>query len=293
MSVKNMRLSQGHFFGHVLSSRKVGDFLLNETGYFPGARIPPHSHEEGYFCLVRRGTYTEAYGKRRRTCGPFTLAFHPPGELHSETFDNQEVRSFNIEITRAWLARMSEYSITLDGSAEFHGGPSAALALKLYHEFRSTDSASRLAIEGLILEIVAEACRLENSGTAGPPAWLRQVREILHEHFADALSLRDIAKLVDIHPVHMATAFKAHLHCTIGEYLRRLRVDYACRELAQSSKSLAEIASAAGFSDQSHLSRVLRQRLGMTPTEYRAMGNAARVKKVNIVVPTSPRIRLN
>src|SRR5262249_52105387 len=167
------------------------------------------------------------------------------------------------------------------------------LALRLYHEFRSTDAASRLAIEGLILEIVAEACRLENSGTAGPPAWLRQGREILHEHFADALSLCDKAKMVDIHPVHMATAFKAHLHCTIGEYLRRLRVDYACRELAQSSKSLAEIASAAGFSDQSHLSRVLRQRLGMTPTEYRAMGNAARVKKVKMVVPTSPRIRLN
>jgi len=165
---------------------------------------------------------------------------------------------------------MSEYSITLDGSAEFHGGPSAALALKLYHEFRSTDSASRLAIEGLILEIVAEACRLENRSEVSRPAWLRQLREVLHERFADALSLRDIAKLVDIHPVHMATVFKAHFNCTIGEYVRRLRVEYACRELGQSSKSLAEIASAAGFSDQSHLSRVLKERLGMTPTEYRA-----------------------
>src|SRR5262245_50181567 len=265
-----MKLSRGHFFGHVLSSRKVGDFLLNETGYFPGARIPPHSHEEGYFCLVRRGTYSEAYGTRRRTCGPFTLAFHPPGELHSEIFDNQEVMSFNIEIPRAWVGRMGECAVTLDRSAGFAGGPGAAQALKLEQEFRSTDCASHLAIEGLILEIVAEACRLENREELDRPAWLRQVREILHDRFSEALSLRDLAKLVDIHPVHMATAFKAHFHCTIGEYVRHLRIEYACRELEQSSKSLAEIASAAGFSDQSHLSRVLKERLGVTPTEYRA-----------------------
>src|SRR5215510_5253043 len=154
-----MQLAQGNFFGRVLSSRKVGEVLLNETVYFAGARIPTHSHEEGYFCLVRRGSYTEAYGTKERTCGPFTLAFHPPGELHSERFDNREVRSFNIEITRAWLGKLREYSITLDRPAEFHGGAGAHLALRLYSEFRSTDFASRIAIEGLILEIIAQALR--------------------------------------------------------------------------------------------------------------------------------------
>jgi len=265
-----MRLSQGNFFGHVLRSRKVGEFLLNETGYYPGARIPRHSHDEGYFCLVRRGSYTEAYGTRERSCGPFTFAFHPPGEMHSERFDNREVRSFNIEITREWLRRMSEYSISLDHGAEFHGSAGAMLALKLYNEFRTADSASRLAVEGLILEIVAEACRIENRRQSGGPSWLGRVREILHERYVESLSLREIAKAVDIHPVYMATAFKAHFHCTIGEYVRRLRVQYACKELGQPGKSLAEIASAAGFSDQSHLTRVLKDRLGMTPAEYRA-----------------------
>ena len=265
-----MRLGRGKFFGQVLSSRKVGEFLLNETGYCPGTRIPQHSHEEGYFCLVRRGSYTEAYGTRRRTCGPFTLAFHPPGEQHSEKFDDREVRSFNIEITRAWLARMKDYSVNLERAVEFHGGPGSALSLKLYHEFQSTDYASRLAIEGLILEIVAQACREGERRDNGEPAWLRRVREILHERFAEALTLGEIAELVDIHPIYMATAFKAHFHCTIGEYVRHLRVEYACRELSQSGRPLAEIAATAGFSDQSHFSRVLKERLGVTPTEYRA-----------------------
>jgi AraC family transcriptional regulator len=265
-----MRLARGNFFGQVLSSRKVGDFLLNETEYFPGERIPQHSHEEGYFCLVRSGSYTEAYGTKWRTCGPFTLAFHPPGEQHSEKFDDREVRSFNIEITRAWLARMGEYSINLDRAVEFHGGPGAALALKLYNEFQSTDLASRLAIEGLILEIVAQACRTDSRRENSKPAWLCRVREILHERFAEAMTLREMAELVDVHPIYMATAFKAHFHCTIGEYVRDLRVQHACRELSQSARPLAEIAASAGFCDQSHFSRVLKERLGVTPTEYRA-----------------------
>jgi AraC family transcriptional regulator len=265
-----MKLSQGNFFGRILSSRRVGDFLLNETVYYPGTRIPSHSHEDGYFCLVRRGTYTEAYGKRERCCGPFTLAFHPPGELHSEKFDEREVRSFNIDITREWLARMKEYSVNLDGSMEFQGGTAPSLALKLYKEFRLTDSASRLAIEGLILEIVAQAGRLENGREIKPPSWLDCVREIVQDRFADGLSLRDIAKLVDVHPVYLATAFKRHFRCTIGEYTRRQRIEYVCRELELSNKPLAEIAASAGFADQSHLSRVLKDRLGMTPSEYRS-----------------------
>jgi AraC family transcriptional regulator len=219
---------------------------------------------------VRSGSYTEAYGKRRRTCGPFTLAFHPPGEQHWEKFDDREVRSFNIEITRAWLARMGDYSVKLDRGVEFHGGPGAALSLRLYNEFQTTDYASQLAIEGLIMEIVAQACRQADYREAGEPGWLRRVREILQDRFAEALTLREIAELVDIHPIYMATRFKARFHCTIGEYVRHLRVEYACRELSQSARPLAEIAATAGFSDQSHFSRVLKERLGLTPTEYRA-----------------------
>jgi len=275
-------LSQGNFFGEVVNSRRVSDFILNETVYVPGASVPRHSHQNAYFCLVRQGSYTEAYGERTRACGPSTFAYHPPGEVHSERFDRVEVRSFNIEIGGNWPARLRNCSFRLDEPSAFYGGSIADLASRVYREFHLMDSVSGLAIEGLVLEIVAAAARASHytaphytaphytTGTNGP-AWLFTVREVLHDRFKEKLALSEIADLADVHPVHMAAVFKRHYRCTIGQYVRRLRLEYACRELSSSNKPLADIAVAAGYTDQSHFSRALKQATGRSPGEYRRL----------------------
>ena len=60
-----------------------------------------------------------------------------------------------------------------------------------------------------------------------------------------------------------------HANRSPGEYVRRLRVEIACQRLASSDMPLAEIALAAGFSDQSHFTKTFRHYNGMTPGEYR------------------------
>ncbi|WP_323183165.1 helix-turn-helix domain-containing protein [Paraburkholderia sp. CNPSo 3076] len=52
--------------------------------------------------------------------------------------------------------------------------------------------------------------------------------------------------------------------------MRQLRLDFACTELTRGRLSLAAIAEAAGFADQSHFTRVFRRRMGLTPGAYRA-----------------------
>jgi AraC family transcriptional regulator len=51
-------------------------------------------------------------------------------------------------------------------------------------------------------------------------------------------------------------------------------VEYACRQLSTSALPLAEIALAAGFTDQSHLTRVFRRQTRMTPSEFRRASRA-------------------
>jgi len=79
-----------------------------------------------------------------------------------------------------------------------------------------------------------------------------------------------VAISAGVHPSYLARTFRKFYGCTVGDYVRRLRVDYAVRELKESDKSLAEIATAAGFYDQSHFTHEFKSHLRMTPAEFRA-----------------------
>src|SRR5262249_52559171 len=169
------------------------------------------------------------------------------------------------------LTRLRDRAPVLEGPAEFRGSPPAHLALRLYQEYCRMDDLSPLAMEGLALELLAAASR-RPAPVPGrrPPPWLGRVTDILQARFAEKFSLADLAAAVDVCPDHLARAFRLHRGCTVGEYVRRLRVDFACRRLASSDAGVVEIALAAGFSDQSHLTKTFKRHVGVTPGEFRA-----------------------
>ena len=101
------------------------------------------------------------------------------------------------------------------------------------------------------------------------PAWLVLAQELVHARFRERLSLSDIAREVGISPSHLAREFRARLGTTVGEYVRRLRIDWVAEQLRRPSTRLSELGIAAGFSDQSHLTREFRRRLGVTPAEWK------------------------
>lgn len=131
------------------------------------------------------------------------------------------------------------------------------------------DETSPLAIEGLVLEMMVEASR-SHEGARGriPPRWLEQAKDVLHAQFSTSLTLTDIAEAVGVHPSHLAREFRKHYRHTVGEYVRQLRVEYARLQISAGGGTLAEIAAAAGFADQSHFTRTFRQHTGLTPLEY-------------------------
>ena len=126
-----------------------------------------------------------------------------------------------------------------------------------------------------MLEIAAGAAR-HTINVAAPkaPRWLEQARQFLHAHFSEGFRVSDIAATIDAHPAHLARLFRRYYGCTIGEYLRRLRIEFACHALSTSDLPLAEIASAAGFYDQAHFSRTFKRLTGVTAIEYRELARS-------------------
>lgn len=63
--------------------------------------------------------------------------------------------------------------------------------------------------------------------------------------------------------------FRAELDTTPHAWLLQQRIALACRYLAGTTRAIADVALAAGFSDQSALTRAMRQQLGATPAAWR------------------------
>jgi AraC family transcriptional regulator len=144
------------------------------------------------------------------------------------------------------------------------------LASRLYEEFRRADELSPLVLEGLTLELLAACARQPvRMPEPRPPRWLATVLELLHAQFAERLTTAAIAESVGVHPAHLARVFRQCYGRTMGDYVRHLRIEYARRRLATSDAPLAEIALAAGFSDQSHFSNTFKRLLSESPAAFR------------------------
>jgi len=258
-------------WGEVLSNQMVTGLRLTEVTYNPGIVTSKHWHEQTGFCLVLRGSYTEDYGKKTLDCTPRTVTFSPAGEEHLNRFHSEASHCFIIDVEAEWLKRVREYGLTLNNPIDFHKGSLVWLTTRVYNEYNNMDEVSPLAIEALILEMLVEVSRgFTSASERKPPRWLQQARFFIYEHFSQKFSLEEVASAVGVHPIYLASEFRRHYQCTVGECVRRLRIEYACRELTENETSLVEIALAAGFSSQSHFSSVFKRMTGMTPATYRA-----------------------
>jgi AraC family transcriptional regulator len=266
------RLSAGTFYGQTQKRCEVAGFTFVESVYTPESQLhlPLHTHENAFFYLVIEGVCEETYERRTRTVCPSTLVFHPAGEPHGNRWRDAGGRAFHIDISQARAMAIREYAPIQSSPAEFRSGVAPWLAGLLYREYQRLENVSLLAMEGLALEILAESSRYRVPSTERtPPRWLLQARDLLHTRYTENLSLGEIAVEVGVHPVHFARVFRCHFGCTPGDYLRKLRVESACRQLSSCDMPLIEIALSAGFADQSHFTKSFRRLMRMTPGEFR------------------------
>lgn len=100
------------------------------------------------------------------------------------------------------------------------------------------------------------------------PRQKREVLEYIHSNIHRNLSLRELAGVTGLSTYCFARRFRHCLGVPPHEFLLSQRVDYAQR-LLRGHVPLKVIAARSGFSDQSHMSRVFRKLLGVTPGQYR------------------------
>jgi AraC family transcriptional regulator len=258
-----------------LNKVSLSGLTLTETLHAASSRMPAHVHEAASICLTLTGNGVEIINGVRVVNEPGCVLMRGPNMMHADQYGAAAHRGFMIELEQKWLNTCRHFLRVFEDHRHFTGGPVPALALRIYRESRVKDSVAPVIVEGLMLELLGHASRSLIKMPIRPPAWLTQARELVHGRFNDSLNLVEIAHAVGVHPTHLARTFKKHYRTTVGEYVRRLRLDWATRRLSETEDSIAEIALAAGFYDQSHFSHLFKQHTGFTPAEFRAFSNGA------------------
>jgi AraC family transcriptional regulator len=247
----------------------VGGFSLREGRHPAGSALPWHTHPGPTLCFVYAGAFTENFAGATLECTPGTVKITPAGEPHWNRFGREDTRGLLVEADASRVESLGEYAAVLAERGSFLDERLAVLAWRVAGELRRRDTAAPLAIEGLLLELLAGAARERELRLTGAlPRWLAEARNYLHDP-GQVGSLSELATAVGVHPVTLARGFRKAYGCSVGAYLRWLRVARAARELAETDAPLAEIALAAGFADQSHFSNVFRRETGLSPSAFR------------------------
>lgn len=262
----SMHLQAGEFLGSAVRVHEWGGFTFSEHAYPANARLPKHEHTHAYLSFPLCGSYEERYGDISMRCGATSAVFHPKGERHADVFHSVDSRVLSIEIDDGWFERLRESGVPVSDRIELRGQHILRRASQLRHMLGLRERPPLLKIEACTIDLLAELPA--NDRGKGAPGWLEAVLEHIRDTQPERPSTAALARIAGVHPVHLTRTFRRVHGCTIGGYLRSLRIERAM-QLLRSRASMSEIALAAGFSDQSHLCREFKRAVGVTPAQFR------------------------
>lgn len=126
-------------------------------------------------------------------------------------------------------------------------------------------------MENILLDVYKKFIK-ERKSAKKVPAWARELKEIIQDQIDTklTLSLKEVSQSLNVHPAYLSREFSKYFdNLSFGDYIRKLRIEKSIQLLSDPRYSLAEIAYLAGFSDQSHFTRIFKKHTGKNPSSFR------------------------
>jgi AraC family transcriptional regulator len=256
-------LEKGKYLGTVDKSMASKHFVACITSYHRGAlQQEMHCHENPHISYVLHGGNLEKrkMSQIERPVGKMT--FYHAGEYHQSIYTIDSSRHINVEVENGFF---QEYAIVEEMfSRAISRVPDAKfLLLRIYKELMADDPMSSVSIDMLLLELMDQLLQFQEGDKR--PAWLRNIEELLRDQRLETISLSVLSGMVQVHPVTISKQFHRYYGCTLGEYVRKLRVERSLSLIKDPDRSLTDISYECGFADQSHFIRTFKRLTGLLP----------------------------
>lgn len=148
------------------------------------------------------------------------------------------------------------------------------LADRMHDEYHAHNDGSETIVGAMFLILAVTLSRLysfDDKSTKNNVINIAKTASYIENHFSEELSIAALADLVHYSERHFARLFKETYNMTPVDYILSLRIKHACTLLSDTDLPISEISLQSGYSDNNYFSRVFKKKIGVTPSQYRAI----------------------
>ena len=266
--------------------------------------VTTHWHDEAEFTLVKEGSAEYQINLEDYAITAGDLVFIQPRILHTIALNSTEqiqqkyfqmeqyqqkpfqsetyvfhlnylgANATDICATRYLLPLMNEeYTLPCHISPDHPAYASLnAIFSQINGLYEETPPGYELAIKSCLLQaiflLLPYGVSGKNQDTDSASEKLKTVLDYIHLHYADALSIKELAAQCYFSEYYFMRFFKKHMHMTVIEYLNNLRMEKAVELFEQGYTSIIEVSMSVGFHSLSYFHKVFREKFSMTPKQF-------------------------
>jgi len=266
---------------HFWQSKELGSSFESLTATYITHAFGRHTHEGFAIGVIERGAETFYYRGAIHVAPAGSVVVVSPDELHTGQAAVDNGWSYRMMYPAADL--LARVASELAGSPRgipyfdapiyyddvvFNALRSAHIMLEQSHSALERESCLMHALALLVRRHAEDRPALAQPGLAHNA--LRQAQDYLQAHYAEDISLEQLAQMVYLSPFHLSRLFREQLGLPPHTYLNQIRVNRA-KNLLNTGLPLTEVAHAVGFADQSHLTKAFKRVVGVPPGQYRTV----------------------
>lgn len=256
--------------------------------------VPLHWHAELEIVVIKKGTGLISVDFEKRTVSSGDIVFIRPGQLHSIEQNGARKMEYENIILKPELLISGEADlcarqfITPLMKGELRcvtfltpavpGYPEISDCIsRIDHLCEKRPDGYQLAVKGFLFQLVFLLLSHRQKKSTSPALQTKSLEKIktilkyVEEHYADHITIDDMAAITFYSKSHFMKFFKAHMGTGFIEYLNDYRLTIAERLLRTSDATVLEIAEKSGFDNLSYFNRMFKRKYGQSPGKQRKL----------------------
>lgn len=256
--------------------------------------VPLHWHAELEIVVIKKGTGLISVDFEKRTVSSGDIVFIRPGQLHSIEQNGARKMEYENIILKPELLISGEADlcarqfITPLMKGELRcvtfltpavpGYPEISDCIsRIDHLCEKRPDGYQLAVKGFLFQLVFLLLSHRQKKSTSPALQTKSLEKIktilkyVEEHYADHITIDDMAAITFYSKSHFMKFFKAHVGTGFIEYLNDYRLTIAERLLRTSDATVLEIAEKSGFDNLSYFNRMFKRKYGQSPGKQRKL----------------------